>query len=88
LAGEHAPDHQADAAAPLGIDVDAHPGDRTLGEGTGRADVHARRRFHPLWAFVDHRHEGTGQLRITDFDGHRSRTRPAAHNTTTTKDRG
>ena len=61
LAGEHAPDHQADAQAPLVVDVDA-----TL--VTAHSDKeHARPTFkrgyghHPLWAFADHGGDGTGE---------------------------
>ena len=54
LAGEHAPDHDVDAAAPLVIDIDAtlvtahsekEHAAPTFKRGFG---------FHPLWAFVDH----------------------------------
>ncbi len=61
LAGQHAPDHEATAQAPLVIDVDA-----TL--VTAHSDKqHARPTFkrgyghHPLWAFVDHGADGTGE---------------------------
>src|SRR6266540_1645396 len=60
-AGEHAPDHGASADAPLLIDVDA-----TL--ITAHSDKeHAAPTFkrgyghHPLWVFVDHGPEGTGE---------------------------
>jgi hypothetical protein len=61
LAGEHAPDHGRDAAAPLVIDVDA-----TLvtahSEKESAAPTFKRGfGFHPLWAFVDHGPEGTGE---------------------------
>ncbi|MGH3839099.1 MAG: IS1380 family transposase [Pseudonocardiaceae bacterium] len=61
LAGEHAPDHGADADAPVVIDVDAtlvtahsekEHAAPTFKRGFG---------FHPLWAFVDHGPEGTGE---------------------------
>jgi hypothetical protein len=61
LAGQHAPDQRADAAAPLVIDVDAtlvtahsekEQAAPTFKRGFG---------FHPLWAFVDHGPEGTGE---------------------------
>jgi hypothetical protein len=60
LAGEHAPDH-ASAASPLVIDVDA-----TLvtahSEKESAAPTFKRGfGFHPLWAFVDHGPEGTGE---------------------------
>jgi hypothetical protein len=61
LAGEHAPDHQASAASPLVIDVDA-----TLvtahSEKESAAPTFKRGfGFHPLWAFCDHGAEGTGE---------------------------
>jgi hypothetical protein len=61
LAGEHAPDHDASAASPLVIDVDAtlvtahsekEQAAPTFKRGFG---------FHPLWAFVDHGPDGTGE---------------------------
>jgi len=61
LAGEHAPGHAASAAAPLVIDVDAtlvtahsekEQAAPTFKRGFG---------FHPLWAFLDHGPEGTGE---------------------------
>ena len=61
LAGEHAPDHDISAASPLVIDVDA-----TLvtahSEKESAAPTFKRGfGFHPLWAFVDHGAEGTGE---------------------------
>jgi hypothetical protein len=61
LAGEHAPDHATSAAAPLVIDVDA-----TLVTAHSEKESAAptfKRGFghHPLWAFVDHGGEGTGE---------------------------
>jgi hypothetical protein len=61
LAGDHAPDHDTNASRPLMIDVDAtlvtahseqESAAPTLKRGFG---------FHPLWAFVDHGSEGTGE---------------------------
>jgi hypothetical protein len=61
LAGEHAPDHGIDADWPLVIDTDAtlitahsdkEQAAPTFKRGFG---------FHPLWAFVDHGAEGTGE---------------------------
>ena len=61
LAGEHAPDHGIDADRPLIIDLDAtlitaHSDKEhaapTFKRGFG---------FHPLWAFVDHGADGTGE---------------------------
>src|SRR3954469_11466290 len=61
LAGQHAPDHGTDAAAPLVIDVDA-----TLVSAHSEKECAAPTfkrgfGFHPLWAFVDHGAEGTGE---------------------------
>jgi DDE family transposase len=61
LAGEHAPDQAADAHRPVVIDVDA-----TLvtahSEKEAAAPTFKRGfGFHPLWAFVDHGTEGTGE---------------------------
>jgi Transposase DDE domain group 1 len=60
-AGEHAPDHDADASAPLVIDVDA-----TLVTAHSEKECAAPTfkrgfGFHPLWAFVDHGQQGTGE---------------------------
>lgn len=61
LAGEHAPDHGADAKSPIVIDLDAtlvtshsdkEQAARTWKKGYG---------FHPLCAFLDHGAEGTGE---------------------------
>jgi Transposase DDE domain group 1 len=61
LAGAHAPDHDANAAQPLVIDVDAtlvtahsekEQAAPTFKRGFG---------FHPLWAFADHGPDGTGE---------------------------
>jgi hypothetical protein len=61
LAGEHAPDHEATAASPLVIDLDA-----TLvtahSEKENAAPTFKRGfGFHPLWAFADHGPDGTGE---------------------------
>ena len=61
LAGEHAPDHDASAASPVVIDVDA-----TLVTAHSEKEFAAPTfkrgfGFHPLWAFVDHGAEGTGE---------------------------
>jgi hypothetical protein len=61
LAGEHAPDHDASAASPVVIDVDA-----TLvtahSEKESAAPTFKRGfGFHPLWSFVDHGPAGTGE---------------------------
>src|SRR4051795_3686442 len=61
LAGEHAPDHAADASSPVVIDVDA-----TLVTAHSEKEAAAptfKRGFghHPLWAFLDHGAAGTGE---------------------------
>ncbi len=61
LAGEQAPDHDRNASRPLVIDVDA-----TLvtahSEKESAAPTFKRGfGFHPLWTFVDHGTEGTGE---------------------------
>jgi hypothetical protein len=61
LAGEHAPDHDTDASSPVVIDVNA-----TLvtahSEKESAAPTFKRGfGFHPLWAFLDHGPEGTGE---------------------------
>ncbi|MDK3258182.1 IS1380 family transposase [Blastococcus capsensis] len=61
LAGEHAPDHAADAAAPLTIDIDA-----TLVTAHSEKEQAAptfKRGFghHPLCSFLDHGAEGSGE---------------------------
>jgi hypothetical protein len=61
LAGKDAPDHGADAEHPLIVDVDA-----TLVESHSVKQCAAPTfkkgfGFHPLWAFVDHGGEGTGE---------------------------
>lgn len=61
LAGDRAPDHHSSAASPLVIDVDA-----TLvtahSEKESAAPTFKRGfGFHPLWAFLDHGPEGTGE---------------------------
>jgi hypothetical protein len=61
LAGDRAPDHGIDGGAPLVIDVDA-----TLvtahSDKQGAAPTFKRGYgHHPLWAFVDHGPDGTGE---------------------------
>ncbi len=61
LAGARAPDHDANASRPLVMDVDA-----TLvtahSEKESAAPTFKRGfGFHPLWAFVDHGPDGTGE---------------------------
>ena len=61
LAGEHAPDHDVDVRRPLVIDVDA-----TLITAHSEKECAAPTfkrgfGFHPLWAFLDHGPDGTGE---------------------------
>ncbi|SHN88902.1 Transposase DDE domain [Geodermatophilus obscurus] len=61
LAGAQAPDHGTDAGTPLVIDVDATVV-TAHSEKQGAAPTFKRGfGFHPLWAFVDHGAEGTGE---------------------------
>jgi hypothetical protein len=61
LAGEHAPDHEADAAAPLVIDVDATLVTAHSEKECAMPTFKRGFGFHPLWAYVDHGPEGTGE---------------------------
>ncbi|GAA4546319.1 hypothetical protein GCM10023175_28260 [Pseudonocardia xishanensis] len=61
LAGDHAPDHDTHTGSPLVIDVDA-----TLVTAHSEKEAAAptfEKGFghHPLWAFVDHGPDGTGE---------------------------
>jgi hypothetical protein len=61
LAGEQAPDHDIDTDRPLVIDTDATlvtaHSDKELAAPTFKRGFG----FHPLWAFVDHGADGTGE---------------------------
>lgn len=61
LAGAHAPGHQASAAQPLVVDVDATL--VTAHSDKEQAAPTYKRGFghHPLWAFADHGSDGTGE---------------------------
>lgn len=61
LTGHQAPDHGIDAGSPLGIDVDATL--LTAHSDKEGAAPNFKKGFghHPLWAFVDHGPEGTGE---------------------------
>src|SRR5918994_587481 len=61
LAGEHAPDADANARAPLVIDVDATLVTAHSDKEHAAATFKRGYGFHPLWAFVDHGSEGTGE---------------------------
>jgi hypothetical protein len=61
LAGKHAPDHGASEAAPLIVDLDA----TLVGSHSEKEEAAPTYKrgfgFHPLWSFVDHGAEGTGE---------------------------
>ena len=61
LVGEHAPDHGIHTDRPLVIDIDATlitaHSDKELAAPTFKRGFG----FHPLWAFVDHGPDGTGE---------------------------
>ncbi len=61
LAGQHAPDHDADADSPLVVDLDATL--VTAHSEKERAAPTFKRGFgfHPLWAFADHGQPGSGE---------------------------
>jgi hypothetical protein len=61
LAGRHAPDSGIDAAHPLVIDVDATLVTAHSDKDNARPTYKRGFRFHPLWAFVDHGPDGTGE---------------------------
>lgn len=61
LAGEDAPDHDACAGRPLIIDVDATLVTAHSEKEQARPTFKRGFGFHPLWAFVDHGPEGTGE---------------------------
>src|SRR4051812_32414203 len=91
LAEEHAPGHGADDSAPLVIDVDATLVTAHLEKECAAPTFKRGFGFHPLWSFVDHWQQGTGeplafllrgqrrlQHRGGPQDGHRRRAGPAA----------
>ena len=86
LAGEHAPDHDADASSPLIIDLDA-----TLvtahSEKEHAAPTFKRSfGFHPLCAFIDHGQVGTGEpLHLMLRPGNAGSNTAADHITVTRK---
>jgi hypothetical protein len=66
LAGDDAPDHAVSAEDPLVIDLDATlvtaHSDKEGAEPTFKRGYG----FHPLWAFVDHGGDGTGEPALVD----------------------
>ena len=84
LAGEHAPDHGADASAPLIVDLDA----TLVGSHSDKEHAAATFKrgygFHPLCAFVDHGSDGTGEpLKIELRAGNAGSNTAADHITVT-----
>jgi hypothetical protein len=61
LAGEHAPDHDIDTDRPLIIDTDATLVTAHSDEEHAAPTFKRGFGFHPLWAFVDHGAEGSGE---------------------------
>lgn len=61
LAGAHAPHAGIDTAAPLVIDIDATLVTAHSTKQSAAATYKRGFGFHPLWAFVDHGSEGTGE---------------------------
>jgi hypothetical protein len=61
LAGDHAPDHDASAASPLVLDVDATLVTAHSGKESAAPTFKRGFGFHPLWTFVDHGPAGTGE---------------------------
>jgi hypothetical protein len=61
LAGQYAPDAAASAEAPLVIDVDATLVTAHSDKEQARPTFKRGFGFHPLWSFVDHGPEGTGE---------------------------
>lgn len=61
LAGEHAPDAGIDLSRPLVIDVDATLVTAHSDKENARPTYKKGFGFHPLWAFVDHGPDGTGE---------------------------
>lgn len=61
LAGKHAPDHGIDARRPLIIDVDATLVSAHSEKEQAAPTVKRGFGFYPLWAFVDHGPDGTGE---------------------------
>jgi hypothetical protein len=61
LAGANAPDHEASAERPLVVDVDATLIDAHSDKEHAAPTFKRGYGFHPLWAFVDHGEDGTGE---------------------------
>ena len=61
LAGKHAPDADLEATRPLVVDIDATLVTAHSEKEQARPTFKRGFGFHPLWAFVDHGPEGTGE---------------------------
>jgi hypothetical protein len=61
LAGSRAPDHHTDASGPVVIDVDATLVTAHSEKECAMPTFKRGFGFHPLWAYVDHGPEGTGE---------------------------
>ena len=61
LAGPHAPDHEVDGQAPLIVDVDATLVTSHSDKEQARPTFKRGYGHHPLWAFLDHGQDGTGE---------------------------
>jgi hypothetical protein len=61
LAGDQAPDHDTDVATPLVVDVDATLVTAHSDKEGAAATFKKGFGHHPLWAFVDHGPDGTGE---------------------------
>jgi hypothetical protein len=61
LAGAHAPDHDPSAASPLVIDVDATLVTAHSDKESAAPTFKRGFGFHPLWSFLDHGGQGTGE---------------------------
>jgi hypothetical protein len=61
LAGDHAPDALANAVSPLVIDVDATLVTAHSDKESAAPTFKRGYGFHPLWAFIDHGGDGTGE---------------------------
>ncbi len=61
LAGTHAPDHEVSAERPLVVDIDATLVTSHSDKEDARPTFKRGFGHHPLWAFVDHGQDGTGE---------------------------
>lgn len=61
LAGEHAPDHHITAEDPLTIDIDGSLLDAHSDKEKAAPTFKRGFGYHPLWSFIDHGIDGTGE---------------------------